>query len=609
MKKNVLFYFFQPDAKTPSSSKSDGKNNSDALRESARKTLTEQLITRTKEISDPNAPRLTDAEIAEFVNAAELEMFEMFGSDTGMKYKTKYRTLMYNIKDRKNLTLFAKISSKAIEPKQLVRMSTEELASQELAKWRENENKHQLEMITKSELDMLACGNSYVLKTHKGEEVIQESTERITLDPSIPVEDLVSVLNKSTVSSSDAAAITTKDSRVDKYLSSDGNKSSLSSSSSKKDSDRSHDKKDRHESRSSGSSSSKHKRKRSRERHSSHSSHSHSHKDKSHDKDRKERSSGTDTRKDKKDHKSSGSTSSSSSNRSKHHSDKDRKRESTAKPHSSAPKIAKTDENSIIDKILKAQSTIDSILHPEEFKKTTEPTTVASVSSASATEGSTTVATLSRQPSAANESDQEPTSTVTIPSPPEVTLETQSTTPPPPVERSPIVWSGAISMVDVATFQVSLSPLSGSTAMIEFPKEFDVVGRINPDTVWEYLDKIRISKDIVLLKFSPRSSSDDDETAYSTFINYLDTRKRLGVIKIPSKMVKDFYIMPLTSHKSLPSILKTTTGFDLGADRPDLLLGIIVRNRISQTGHLPVPPTKHRQSIPFIGHKPAVCVT
>lgn len=575
------------------------------MRENARKTLIEQLITRTKEITDPNMPRLTEVQITEFVNAAELEMFEMFGGDTNMKYKSKYRSLMYNIRDRKNLTLFEKISRKSIDPKQFVRMSTEELASQELAKWRENENKHQLEMITKSELDMLACGNSYVLKTHKGEEVIQESSERITLDPSIPVEDLVSVLNNTAVSSSDTST-TIKSGRVDKYLSSDGSKSSLSSSS-KKDSERSHDKKDRHESRSSSGSSSKHKRKRSRERHSSHSGHSHSHKDKSHDKDKKERSSGSDSRKDKKDHKHSGSSSLSNSNRSKHHNDKDRKRESTSKPHSNAPKIAKTDENSIIDKILKAQSTIDSILHPEEFKKSNESTVVANVSSATTTtEGSSSSSssstTLTRQPSAANESDQEPTSTVTIPSPPEVTPETRSTTP--PSLLAPIVWSGSISMVDVATFQVSLSPLSGSTAMIEFPREFDVVGRINPDTVWEYLDKIRISKDIVLLKFSPRSTSDDDETAYSTFINYLDTRKRLGVIKIPSKMVKDFYIMPLTSHKSLPSILKSTTGFDLGADRPDLLLGIVVRNRIPQTSHLPNPP-KHRQPlIPFIGHKP-----
>lgn len=210
------------------------------MRVSARKSLIDQLIVRTKEIADPNAPRLNEAEITEFVKAAEQELFDMFGGDTNMKYKTKYRSLIYNIKDRKNLTLFEKISKKSIEPKQLVRMSTEELASQELAEWRNNENKHQLEMITKSELDMLASGNTYVLKTHKGEEVIQESAERISLDRSLPVEDLVSALNSSAVSSSDATV--TKDSRFGKYLSPDG-KSSLHSSSNKRDGNRSHEKK------------------------------------------------------------------------------------------------------------------------------------------------------------------------------------------------------------------------------------------------------------------------------------------------------------------------------------------------------------------------------
>lgn len=576
------------------------------------------MIARTKEIVDPNAIRLTDAEIAEFVKAAEQEMFAMFGGDTNQKYKTKYRSLIYNIRDRKNLTLFEKISKKLIDPKQLVRMSTEELASQELAEWRNNENKHQLEMITKSELDLLASGNTYVLKTHKGEEVIQDA-ERISLDRSLPVEDLVSALNSSAVSSSDGTV--TKDNRFGKYLSPDG-KSSLHSSSSKRDGSRSHEKEkksDRH-------SSSKHKRKRSRERHSSHghSSSSHGHKDKDRDKDRKEHKS-----KDKpKEHKSS----SSSSSRSKHHdkpSDKDRsyKREASHNSNSSnsnsssnnksnppAPRAPKAEDISIIDKILKAESTINSILHPEECRKVSvsnaDDTPSAGPMAVSSGSLNESAAALTRQPSAtANESDdQEPTSTVT--SPPELTPEIQST--PPPIEKqvsfNSVVWSGAISMIDVATFKVSLSVLSGSTEAIEFPKEFDVVGRIGPDTVWDYLEKIRVSKDIVLLRFSPLTLS-DDETAYSTFIQYLDSRQRLGVIKIPSKMVKDFYILPLTSHKSLPTILKTTTGFDLGANRPDLLLGIIVRNvqpysqhnvrNRSMTPSAPVhlPPSKYRQPV------------
>lgn len=42
------------------------------------------------------------------------------------------------------------------------------MASQELALWRERENKHQLDMITKSELEQLGRSKQYVFKTHKG---------------------------------------------------------------------------------------------------------------------------------------------------------------------------------------------------------------------------------------------------------------------------------------------------------------------------------------------------------------------------------------------------------------------------------------------------------
>jgi hypothetical protein len=46
------------------------------------------------------------------------------------------------------------------------------MASQELALWREREAKHQLDMIKKSELELLKCNRQYVLKTHKGKLII-----------------------------------------------------------------------------------------------------------------------------------------------------------------------------------------------------------------------------------------------------------------------------------------------------------------------------------------------------------------------------------------------------------------------------------------------------
>lgn len=59
-----------------------------------------------------------------------------------------------------------------------VRLSPDDMASQELAKWRENEAKHSLDMIKKSELELLNCNRQYVLKTHKGKMVIIFSVQK-----------------------------------------------------------------------------------------------------------------------------------------------------------------------------------------------------------------------------------------------------------------------------------------------------------------------------------------------------------------------------------------------------------------------------------------------
>nr|XP_017026765.1 uncharacterized protein LOC108077777 isoform X3 [Drosophila kikkawai] len=164
------------------------------VRTGIRRSLKEQLLARIKEAQTaelassqlPTTTWLTEAEVDQFVQNVESEMFNSFGRDVGAKYKAKYRSLKFNITDRKNRTLFEKICAKQVEPKQLVRMTPEQLASQELAKWREEENRHQLDMIKKSELDMLSCAQNYVVKTHKGEEEVIA----IKMDVSLPEEEV-----------------------------------------------------------------------------------------------------------------------------------------------------------------------------------------------------------------------------------------------------------------------------------------------------------------------------------------------------------------------------------------------------------------------------------
>ena len=61
--------------------------------------------------------------------------------DVNHRYKARYRSLLFNLKDEKNNVLFRRVVSRTISTAQLVVMTHEELASDELSKWREDELK------------------------------------------------------------------------------------------------------------------------------------------------------------------------------------------------------------------------------------------------------------------------------------------------------------------------------------------------------------------------------------------------------------------------------------------------------------------------------------
>ena len=71
----------------------------------------------------------------------EQEMYIFFNKDLSSKYKTKYRSLKFNLSDVKNITLIEKIWCKTNSPKQLVDLQSAALASDELEKWRKNQIK------------------------------------------------------------------------------------------------------------------------------------------------------------------------------------------------------------------------------------------------------------------------------------------------------------------------------------------------------------------------------------------------------------------------------------------------------------------------------------
>ena len=87
-----------------------------------------------------NAPDLSDldqAEVEKVAHDIEEKLFNLY-RDISPKYKNKYRSLIFNLKDTKNQGLFRKVLRKKISTKELVRMSTEKLASDDLAAWREH---------------------------------------------------------------------------------------------------------------------------------------------------------------------------------------------------------------------------------------------------------------------------------------------------------------------------------------------------------------------------------------------------------------------------------------------------------------------------------------
>lgn len=143
------------------------------------------------------------------------------------------------------------------------------------------------------------------------------------------------------------------------------------------------------------------------------------------------------------------------------------------------------------------------------------------------------------------------------------------------------IWTGHMNLVDVVTFQVSITPLWGSSLFIEreFPVEMNIAGRIPPDVVMNYIDNAKHTKDIVILQLE--TQSDDNHEAYNVLHQHLKSNGRYGVIKCKSLVIKDFYVVPLAANKRLPDVYIRDKGANMGIGtfNTDVLLAIIVKNR------------------------------
>uniref|UniRef100_A0A665X746 PHD finger protein 3 n=1 Tax=Echeneis naucrates TaxID=173247 RepID=A0A665X746_ECHNA len=436
----------------------------DAIRRSVRDSLKEILMQRLKESN----LKISVEKASEVAKKTERELFHLY-KDTDNKYKNKYRSLMFNLKDTKNNVLFKRVLIGEISPANLIRMSPEELASKELAAWRQRENRHTIEMIEKEQRE--AERRPIIKITHKGEIEIEsqepaKAPEPIELEPPPKVTEVPAEPPK------------TPEKKAE-------------NENAEKDT------------------TSQHK----------------SHLFDLHCKICTGR---------------------------------------MAPPVEEVPtKVIK-----VATTVVRRQST-----KTEETKGSTPPANEDDLHFTVLEES------FRNAQSGYEGRDDEAVFLSNLKS----------------------LWRGFIHMHSVAKLVTKAFPVSGILDNLteDLPDSIQVGGRISPQIVWDYLEKIRASgtKEVCLIRFSPET--DEDEISYTLLYAYFSSRRRFGVVSNNLKQVKDMYLIPLGATEKVPHQLVPFDGPGLENNRANLLLGLLIRQR-SKKDFLPVDMNETARIIPAI---------
>ncbi|KAM4730231.1 uncharacterized protein phf3 isoform 1-T2 [Anableps anableps] len=423
----------------------------EAIRRSVRDSLKEILTQRLKD-SDLNIPEERASEVAK---KTERELFHLY-KDTDHKYKNKYRSLMFNLKDTKNNVLFKRVLNGEISPGNLIRMSPEELASKELAAWRQRENRHTIEMIEKEQREVERRPITKI--THKGEIEI-ESQEPMKAPEPVELEPLPKVTEE-VPEPPKTPERKEENTKIEKDTTSQ-HKSHLF---------------DLHCKICTG-----------------------------------------------------------------------RMAPPVEEAQTKVAKVATTVVRRHSAKSEEGKSTppppIDDDLHltvlEESFRNAKSGFEARSDHAAGRDEEATFLSNLKS------------------------------------------LWRGFIHMHSVAKLVTKAFPVSGVLDNLseDLPDSIQVGGRISPQTVWDYLEKIRATgtKEVCLVRFSPET--EEDEISYTLLYAYFSSRRRFGVVSNNLRQVKDMYLIPLGATEKVPHQLVPFDGPGLENNRSNLLLGLIIRQR------------------------------
>ncbi|XP_037668212.1 death-inducer obliterator 1 isoform X2 [Choloepus didactylus] len=152
------------------------------------------------------------------------------------------------------------------------------------------------------------------------------------------------------------------------------------------------------------------------------------------------------------------------------------------------------------------------------------------------------------------------------------------------LSRLNTIWKGFINMQSVAKFVTKAYPVSGCFDYLteDLPDTIHVGGRIAPKTVWDYVGKLKssVSKELCLIRFHP--ATEEEEVAYISLYSYFSSRGRFGVVANNNRHVKDLYLIPLSAKDPIPSKLLPFEGPGLESPRPNIILGLVICQKIKR---------------------------
>uniref|UniRef100_S4RF74 Death inducer-obliterator 1 n=1 Tax=Petromyzon marinus TaxID=7757 RepID=S4RF74_PETMA len=143
------------------------------------------------------------------------------------------------------------------------------------------------------------------------------------------------------------------------------------------------------------------------------------------------------------------------------------------------------------------------------------------------------------------------------------------------------LWKGFINMHGVAKVVAKAYPVSGSMANVaeELPDTIHVGGRILAKMVWDYVGKLKssASKEVCIIRFHP--ATEEEAVAYISLYSYFNSRKRYGVVGNASRSLKDMYLIPLAAQDPIPHQLLPFDGPGLEPSRSHMLLGLVIKQK------------------------------